>query len=158
MRILKALLIISGALIAMNLFSLLRDSREPANTPIVPFAKATPTPTPDASEIAETKLRLQIAQTIKKDIDKKFGIKGAETSWHSSIKSVEVDGNTLTIKTDLFKNPAFYPMISGICGAASPYVFGSDHPEWGLERLEVRGEMGAPLVWRNRISDSCTPD
>lgn len=101
--------------------------------------------------------KLDVAKIIKKDMDKNFGFKGTEPEWYFAIKKLEVEGDTLKVHTNMLKNPIFDEIITQTCGAASTYVFREDHPEWGLSRLDVYGSDGTVLVWRNRISDSCSP-
>jgi CBS domain-containing protein len=75
---------------------------------------------------------------IQRSLAENFGVPGYETSWHPNIRSVTVQGDTLTVRTDL---DARGSEASGICSGASNYVISND-ADPSLRVLEVRAADG----------------
>ena len=102
-----------------------------------------------AAKEAPRKLAGQITSELRKD----WGYAGHEPTWYGAIKAISVDGDKVTVQTNLVKNEIFNDTIRGVCAGVSPYVFSKP----GLETVVVRGGDGSVLVRRNGLSDSCSP-
>lgn len=155
-----------GALVGLCLYGCTADTATaPEAAPVVATkpVKAAPSATKNkgkpkaTTKPQKTKPKLDVAKIIKKNMDENFGYKDTEPEWHLFIESLKVDGDTLEVHTSMFKDPMFNEIIAQTCGAASTYVFRPDKPEWGLSRLAVYSKDGQLLIWRDRLSDSCTP-
>ncbi len=95
----------------------------------------------------------KVAKAIMKELTESFGHPGFETTWFAAIKNLSVDGDTVTVQTNLVKNEIFNDTIQGVCSGVSNSVYRKP----GLETIVVRGSDDSVLVRRNGLSDSCSP-
>lgn len=137
----------------------------PTATPIPPSPTPRPSPTP---QTVSTPLSAATAtvptpsdsssrdQVVTDYLKRNFGMPGYETSWFTLIREVQTQGDTVTVRTDIYPDAEGKQFARAICSAVSGLIYAKGEENLGLRQIVVRAKDGRVLIQRADVADKCS--
>jgi hypothetical protein len=103
---------------------------------------------------ATPKITQPRSKLIKQYLADIFGVPGFKASWYDNIINVEVEGDTVTVKTNLSRGDK---KIMNICGVFSGFVYSHLNAQLGIKKVRILGRLGEVIVFRKSALNGCPP-
>ena len=134
-------LVVAGVVTPLLLWAVFRQMDAAKSVPVVVATpRPVPSPSPDLRAVA-----------LRQSLRQNFGAGASATAWHRSIQSLEVDGDKVTVNTDLA--PGSRDLARDVCGGVSGVAF--SRPGWGFDAVDVRNRAGVLSAYRRGIGGHC---